>query len=237
MSAPPEEELIRLLKYGTFRAIREFINKNRNVNLHYPRVDLSTPLSTAIDRSDPSILSILIEKVPGCLSSAVTQTCGRTPLMRAAFCARDPEILLILIEKGADIHERDIIGWNCLYHAVIGKRLQNVITLLNCNCKLIESKDNNGRTPLMVSVYLSSPEIFDYLLTSGANMEAVDNYGLCALHLAILRRKRDFVLQLTKRGMNIDLIVDPASGASLQRLAEGIMSDLLPWHSFHEKNY
>ncbi|OXU18205.1 hypothetical protein TSAR_007028 [Trichomalopsis sarcophagae] len=227
---PPEEELIRLLKFGTSRKIRDLISANPTMDLHYPLAkNLTTPLTAAVERSDSAILTTLIDKIPGNLDATLTQPCGKTALMHAACYARNSEVLLVLVKKGADPSKTDINGWNCLFYAVIGKRLQNVIALLDSQVS-IESRDLQGRTPLMISaVYLSDLDMFHCLLSRGADVEALDNNGLSALHLAILRKRRECVIELSQRNAAADLLT-PVSRATTQQLVEEIMSDVLPVH-------
>lgn len=79
------------------------------MDLHYPLPKyLSTPLTTAIERSDPAILTTLIDKIPGNLDATLTQPCGKTALMHAACYARNSEILLVLMKKGADPSKTDM---------------------------------------------------------------------------------------------------------------------------------
>lgn len=77
------------------------------MDLHYPTNNLTTPLTTAIDRSDPIIVSFLIDKLPCNLDSTLTQTCGKTALMHAAYYSKNPEVLNVLMKKGADINKTD----------------------------------------------------------------------------------------------------------------------------------
>ncbi|CAB0035777.1 unnamed protein product [Trichogramma brassicae] len=72
------------------------------LDLHYPKENLSTPLTSAIERADPLILAMLIDKIPVDLDDTLTQPCGKTALMHAAYCADNPEVLQVLIRKGAD---------------------------------------------------------------------------------------------------------------------------------------
>ncbi|XP_058800410.1 putative ankyrin repeat domain-containing protein 30B-like [Phymastichus coffea] len=222
-----EERLVQLIKFGTMKRIREHVNNNPTMDLHYPTWHSTTPLTTAIDRSDPMIVGFLIDKLPTDLNSTLTQACGRTALMHAARCAKNPEILSVLIKKGADVSKTDVNGWSCLFYAVVGERLSNLAALLDCGLS-IEAADRDGRTPLMISVYLASYEVFSGLLARQADPNAVDRHGLNALHLAIIRRRRDCVLELSSRRWGVVERPSPFTGTSTRRLREEIMLDMLP---------
>ena len=125
--------------------------------------------------------------------------------------------------------------------------MSNLTTLLESDTlSLLNSPDNEGRTPLMISgdfiwfasiynhwwflfplVYLSSFEIFKALLNSGADEKVYDNVGFTALHLAILRRKRECVIQLMKHSI-LNKIKTPYTRVTIQELFLGLMSNVLP---------
>ncbi len=74
-----------------------------------------------------------------------------------------------------------------------------------------------GVTPLMLAAALGLPEIAGRLLTQGANVEAVDDQGLTALHCAALHaftaRDRQRVLALFDLLLQADLTPDAANAS------------------------
>lgn len=78
------------------------------MDLHYPTPNLKTPITAAIDRGDLQILSFLLEKNSTGLDNAITQPWGRTALMYASYVSRNPELLQILLKKGADLQKVDM---------------------------------------------------------------------------------------------------------------------------------
>lgn len=71
-------------------------------------VNLKTPLMAAIDRNDPQILALMLDRISTDLDNTTTQPCGRTVLMYSAYTSRNPEILQVLLRKGADIERTDM---------------------------------------------------------------------------------------------------------------------------------
>lgn len=195
------------------------------MNLHCPTPDLQTPLIGVIKRGDPQILLILIEKNPVDLNDSLTYPCGRTVLMLAAFTSHVPELLQILLKKGANLHNKDIIGWTCLEYAIIGERLKSVAFLLDTGSN-INQRDCDGRTPIMTCVCFSNVEILGHLLNRNADIDACDTRGLTALQLAILWRKRDAAVLLIERGADIT-VVTPLSNISLGKLCRTTMPRIL----------
>ncbi|XP_051164882.1 putative ankyrin repeat protein RF_0580 [Leptopilina boulardi] len=223
---PAEEELLRLLQFASIRKIRDLIISYPFLNLHYPTKDLRTPLTIAIDRGDSQILQLIIDKVPTDLDSTLTQSCGKSALMHASYFSRNLEILQILLKKGVDLNKKDLRGWNCLYYAIVGRKIDNVDFLLKSGLN-VNSSDVLGRTPLMISVFLSTFDIFILLLDNGADIHKQDNFGFIAIELAILRRNRDCVITLMKRGSNLYKHT-PYSKNTILKLAQERMSDILP---------
>ncbi|XP_012143923.2 uncharacterized protein LOC105662875 [Megachile rotundata] len=220
-----EERFMWILRFATIKQIKDFLTDNPSIDLHYPTPNLKTPLTSTIDRGDPQILSILLDKISTNLNNTVTQPCGRTALMYASLVSRKPEILEILLKKGADLQQVDIRGWTCLQYAIVGERLKNVLFLLE-NGAFINQQDYQGRTPLMVSVYLSNLSILSLLLDHGAEMNARDNMNLTALQIAIIWRKRDAAIVLIERGSDTS-VVTPLTKASIGELCKTSMPNIL----------
>ncbi|XP_015430169.1 PREDICTED: ankyrin repeat domain-containing protein 50-like, partial [Dufourea novaeangliae] len=221
-----EEQFMWLLRFASFKKIKEFFSKNRSsIDLHYPTQNLRTPLTTVIDRDDPRILSVLLERNSTSLDETTTQPYGRTALMYASYVSREPKMLEVLLENGADIGKRDTRGWTCLQYAVVGERLKNVIVLLDSGTS-VNQQDFQGRTPLMISVYLSNLDILLFLLDRGAEIEVRDNAGLTTLQVAILSRKRDASCILIERGADTS-VVTPTTKASIGQLCRTSMPGVL----------
>ncbi|XP_053975785.1 protein TANC1-like isoform X2 [Hylaeus volcanicus] len=220
-----DERFMWLLRFANLKQIKEFLAKNsQSLCLNYPTVNLKTPLTATIDRGDPQILTLLLEKNSMALNDTLTQPCGRTALMYASFVSRNPEILQALLKKGADLWKTDI-GWTCLRYAIVGERLQNVTFLLDSGA-FVNRKDFLGRTPLMTSVYLSNLDILSLLLDRGAEINIRDNAGFTALQIGILSRKRDAVIALIERGSD-ENVVTPSTRASIDELCTTSMPGIL----------
>jgi len=101
---------------------------------------------------------------------SVEKLAGATPLMLAVSCARadlGPGLLEILIsEKGADLGARDIHGCTALHYA-----------FMYCHSECLY------RTRELVAI----------LLNHGASLEAVNNRGQTALHMAVSKIDDDLI--------------------------------------------
>ncbi|XP_076759822.1 uncharacterized protein LOC143428661 [Xylocopa sonorina] len=220
-----EEQFMWLVRFASVKKIRDFFIKISSIELHYPTPNLKTPLTSAIDRGDPQILSLLLEKNSTNMDETTTQPWRRTALMYASYVSRNPEMLRTLLKKGADDRKVDIRGWTCLQYAIVGERPRNVEFLLDSGSP-IDQKDSRGQTPLMVSVYRSNLDILSLLLDRGADIHARDNAGLTALQIAILWRKRDAAIVLIERGSDTS-VVTPLTNASIGELCKTCMPNVL----------
>nr|XP_034178895.1 ankyrin repeat domain-containing protein 50-like isoform X1 [Osmia lignaria] len=220
-----EEQFMWLLRFATIKQIKDFLTQNPSIDLHYPTPNLKTPLTSTIDRGDPQILSVLLDNNLNTLNDTVTQPWGRTALMYASFVSRNPELLQVLLKKGADLGKVDMRGWTCLQYAIVAERSKNVLFLLEAGAS-INQQDFQGRTPLMVSVYLSNVDIVSLLLNHGAEINSLDNRNLTALQIAILWRKRDAAIILIERGSDTS-VVTPLTKASIGELSKTSMPNIL----------
>ena len=50
---------------------------------------------------------------------------------------------------------------------------------------VVDCRNNNGFTPLMIAVYYGHLEMVKYLVTAGANINAQDNKKHTVLHVAL----------------------------------------------------
>ncbi|KAB8273573.1 ankyrin repeat-containing domain protein [Aspergillus minisclerotigenes] len=190
-----------------------------------------TPLSLAAERRNDNIIKMLLEK--GAAVDAKDNT-GRTPLSWAAESSRNENSIRILLEQGAEIESKDDAGRTPLSWAAgrckpdayrfydtrimgdpgisDGENDMNIIKMLLQAGANVESKDINGRTPLLwaaqgssekipihvlpkeqeeglvdLGTYTSIREIRDItelLLEAGADLNAKDHHGRTPLRWA-----------------------------------------------------
>lgn len=106
---------------------------------------------------------------------------GKTALLFAASRGH-PLCAEYLIESGADILAHDDYGENCLTLAAAHGNKDTLKTLLKFVD--IEFRGYQNETALLSSAYANHHENMVFLLESGADISAVDNYGDSVLHKA-----------------------------------------------------
>lgn len=142
----------------------------------------NTPLIRAISTNEAAFLIDLGANIN------VRDSFGSTPLHRA-ISQNQKGMAELLIAKGADVNARAAQGgFTPLHRAVFDHRIEFVELLLNSGAK-IDSKDDNGDTPLHRAVagfpYSRDRTTVELLISKGADINAVNNAGYTPLQTAI----------------------------------------------------
>ena len=147
----------------------------------------------------------------------VTDDAGRTPLQCAVFRARG-DIVELMIDSGADVD---------VYCAASLGMVDKVRSLVEANPEIIRGKNCNGFRVLHAAVFqprsfedkllehdkarpkpekefASHIEIIEFLLSHGIDINAREERGLTALHLAAMRDDAVILRVLIERGAEID---------------------------------
>ncbi|XP_071087784.1 serine/threonine-protein phosphatase 6 regulatory ankyrin repeat subunit B-like [Haliotis cracherodii] len=106
---------------------------------------------------------------------------GRTPVMTAASKGHK-SVFDLLVSKKADLTLLDNHGNSLLHHACIGGNtaiVQHVVSPSNVN-----SRGQNGRTPVMEAACKGHKSVFDLLVSEKADLTLLDDRGDSLLHLA-----------------------------------------------------
>jgi len=167
-----------------------------------------TPLHEAVRKKNTKIVNILLEKQPQLIQDKckhwqdVDKTllsidelaeyhadichCGYTPLHLAARYGH-LQLAKSLMIKGAQLDDRDCSGATPIHVAACHNQARFILKFANPNVGGdINSKTLNGSTPLHSAAACGAVEVIDFMLYKKANLMAVDDYGLTALHYSIL---------------------------------------------------
>jgi ankyrin repeat protein len=121
------------------------------------------------------------------------------------------QVVVELLEHGADIEAKDNRGWRPLHWAAINDRLAVVVELLSPGDEIhandsdgatpsilgkrksrggaiIDAKDNEGDTPLHIASHCGHLPIVKALLAVGADILVADNQGRLIIHSAVTNR-------------------------------------------------
>ena len=111
-----------------------------------------------------------------------------------------------LLKRGADPNKgRGYGGSTPLHLAILEKKLDLVKKLLKKGAHL-ETKDDDGFTPLLMAVRDGAPEdVIDALLEQGADVRAVTVHRKTALHFAARKGEDSLIGSLMERGLSADV--------------------------------
>ncbi|MDY4576468.1 MAG: ankyrin repeat domain-containing protein [Anaerobutyricum hallii] len=116
---------------------------------------------------------------------------GFTPLMLAACTNDSTEVIQFLIDKGADINALTSDGENLLHLSAGCNENPDVLKFFIDKFD-IESRDNNGLTPLLSAAQAQENlEVIKLLVDSGADMHAKGKRGETVFHLAAMNKNPD----------------------------------------------
>ncbi|KAL4877983.1 ankyrin repeat-containing domain protein [Aspergillus karnatakaensis] len=184
----------------SYRETKEFIVEFLGEDLA-----LASAIQVCRQRSRAAGPLIVPEKITGLHTAAYCGFPGETPLHWAT---RGCEIRTVelLLQKGMDVNATDLRMRSCLHCAAI-QDSGPLITFLVESGALLELRDEDGRTPLLIAAYEGSLTSINQLLLNGAEIHALDGMRRNALHLAFLSNKTQStasVKLLLERGMDIN---------------------------------
>jgi len=102
------------------------------------------------------------------------------------------ELIKELLDKGANINNRDKDGMTALHNAAIEGHIEIVKYLLKRGANL-EAANNVGMTALHLAVYNRNIEVVRELIKNGAKLNIRDNSGNTALDYAVIWKYKEIV--------------------------------------------
>ncbi len=114
--------------------------------------------------------------------------------------ARDGDIdqVQLLLSRGANVNEKNRMGWTPLHTAIRNRRLALIEPLLAKGAD-INATDNRGQTPLMAAIYIGQNDAAELLIAKGADINIIAG-GDNALTLAKKRGNTEIADLLVKQG-------------------------------------
>ena len=148
---------------GNLHAVKWFLEKGATVACEDKRG--CNTLHHAAQGGDTDIISLIHTHLPN-IESKKGQ--GLTPLMVAALTGKLHAVKWFL-EKGATVACERNKGWNTLHYAAEG-RDTDIISLIHTHLPNIESKTDEGETPLMVAAFTGKLHAVKWFLEKGAKI-------------------------------------------------------------------
>ncbi|NWV13140.1 RN5A ribonuclease, partial [Ptilonorhynchus violaceus] len=138
---------------------------------------------------------------------------GATALMDACKERRFPAVRMLVLEMGADVNIRDNGDENALIHALKKgsdkKRYESAVSIVRFLLEHgvdVQSKDECGKTALILAVEMESPELVTALLEKEEiDIDDADEEGNTALMVAVKKSDYDIAKLLCEKGARTDV--------------------------------
>jgi len=169
-----------------------------------PPQEQEPPIIHAARQKDHLTITSLLDSGSD-IESRALQT--RRTVLTEAVASGSLASVMLLLERGADIHAVDAEGRSALHLAVSFGRDWLFVTLLKAGAK-IDAKDGKGRTALMGAAIAGNVSLVGELLKSGAAMEESDGMGRRAVHFAACLDSDVVLRVLLDAGVEVDIVDD-----------------------------
>ncbi|MDR0633022.1 MAG: ankyrin repeat domain-containing protein [Holosporales bacterium] len=174
-----ETPLLVAVKHRQLQVVNFLLDNRADVNAQ--DYNLATPLHWCALMDMAELAEILLAREG--VAKDVPDSNGNTPLNVAAQYG-SLDVVRALMKSGTRVDIQNTRGLPPLHNAVYHGQL-NVIDLL-LNGRGIETRDRDGRTPLMIAVEAGNFVVISKLIESGADVNARDDQGNTPLHLAVI---------------------------------------------------
>ncbi|EDS27989.1 ion channel nompc [Culex quinquefasciatus] len=194
--------------YGHFEMVKALLSRGVKPADFYSRKQ-NTILHYAAEHGSVEIVQYLNVR---CARIDVENNLGETPLFLAV---RNNHLAVaeLLLKTGANISHKDHYSAHILHAAAKSGNVNMVKLILDSASKqhldialFIECSDDAKRTPLHVAVQCDFQDVVAFLVSSKANVNAIDKNGDSALHVASKYGRLELVRFLIESKANPNLI-------------------------------
>ncbi len=152
---------------------------------------------------------ITLEQVQTCLNNGMDvhargKNYKMTPLYWAGAFNKDPQVIIALLNAGADVSARDTVGRTPLHFAAENNKNAKIITILIQAGADVNARDRDGGTPLHEAAEGNISKVIITLLNAGADVNArSEKHGWTPLHWAAYNKNPKVITALLNAGADV----------------------------------
>ena len=113
-------------------------------------------------------------------------------------------VIELLVASGADIHVKDIYGWDAIRSAAHGGH-EHIVKLLLDHGAEFQKSSMKIDSPVLLAAAQGHEAIFKLLIARGVNLNATNKIGWTAVHCAVWKGMVNILSYLSKAGIDIDV--------------------------------
>ena len=203
LTNPKPFQLANACMKGDLTEVKQFVSEGVDVN--WKSYNNNTPLHLAVLDGHTEVVKLLINKDA---DRNQKNTLGKTALDIAR--EKNHTEIIALLEKVSGKSKKPTAtattskpATKTIFEAVQKGNLQEVKRHVTTGVS-IESKGEQGHTPLLFAAQGGHTKIVEYLLKTGANINAQNNAKFTPLNLALLYGKFEIAELLISHGSNLD---------------------------------
>ena len=203
-------ELARAIKENQLQDVQRWLDKDRRL-LTLKLEDDATALHLACEFSSPELVEVLLnilqQKNKLVMGWEIKfKSTHLNVLLQQALIRGDCPKCELLVGLGAEVEQPEAITQNTLLHQmVIRDNLEAISWLLEHNA-ILESRNCDGNTPLLLSVIHKHKKISEFLLKMDANLEVKNLQKKLAFYIAVEKNDLEMAKLLLAYGANPALI-------------------------------
>ena len=116
------------------------------------------------------------------------------------------KIIKILINNNSNIYELSNSKFNIIHFAAQGNQPNSIVFFHENYPKInIDSKDEEGKTPLHLACFYKNEKVVLYLIHLGVNINEQDDSGFTPLHIAIINKNIRIIKRLLQNGALLNI--------------------------------
>ncbi|KAJ2083423.1 palmitoyltransferase akr1 [Coemansia sp. RSA 988] len=206
MAQSEDEAFWEAAQRGDLEKVRYFVEE-RGISIDKTDERGNAVLHLAVLGGSMEVIRYLVEERKANVD-AISKEFDATPLFWA-ISHQELDIVMYLIDRGANAAHRDSIGNSVLHAAVHSDMLPALAVLLSSQYPAlgysVDPVDTYGMTPLMWAAYQCKQDMMELLLHLGASINMQDKTGKSPLHFAMMNGIPSIKVALLAKGADPNL--------------------------------